>query len=128
VYADSSALVKLVVEEPESPALRTHLGPDPDLVVSRIAVVEVARAVRIASPGPEAGRDAELLVARCTLVDVSEAVLRTAAGLASAHLRTLDAIHLASALRAAPQEVVAYGGRLREAAEAAGLRTSAPGA
>lgn len=128
MYADASALVKLVVDERETPALRGHLASRPGLVVSRVAVVEVARAVRIASPGPEASRDAERLLARCTLMEVTDAILRTAAGLASAHLRTLDAIHLASALRAAPQEVIAYDVRLREAAEAAGFPTSAPGA
>jgi uncharacterized protein len=62
------------------------------------------------------------------LVEVSATVLRTAAGLASAQLRSLDAIHLASALRVAPHEVIAYDRRLREAAEAAGLQASSPGA
>jgi uncharacterized protein len=118
--------VKLVVEEPESGALRAHLGPEPDLVVSRIAVVEVSRAVRVASPGPEANADAERLLSRCTLVDVTESILRNAVGLASAHLRTLDAIHLASALRAAPDELVSYDARVLEAAAAAGIAARAP--
>jgi predicted nucleic acid-binding protein len=128
VYADSSALVKLVVDEEETEALRSHLASEPELVVSRIALVEVSRAVRIASPGAAAARDAERLLASCTLVEVSDSILRAAAGLASANVRTLDAIHLASALRAAADEVIVYDRRLREAAEAAGFRVCCPGA
>jgi uncharacterized protein len=120
--------VKLVVEEEESEALRSHLASDPDLVASRIALVEVARAVRIASPGPAALRDAELLLASCSLVEVGDAVLRAAAGLASARVRTTDSIHLATALRVAPDEALVYDRRLAEAMEAAGLAVTRPGA
>src|SRR5256885_13006703 len=108
VYADSSALVKLVVEEPESVALQGHLGSEPQLVTSRIALVEVPRAVGLANPEPAVREDAERLLASCMLIDVTDRVLRSAADLAGATLRSLDAIHLASALRVAPDDLVAY--------------------
>ena len=62
------------------------------------------------------------------LVDVTSEVLRSAAGLASARVRTLDAVHLASALRVEPDELVAYDRRLLEAAAEHGIVTSSPGA
>ena len=67
------------------------------------------------------------LLSWCTLVDVSPAVLRGARRLASASLRTLDAIHLASALRVEADELVAYDARLLEAALEQGLRVVTPG-
>ena len=127
VYADSSALVKLVVEEPESVALEGHLGSGPQLITSRIALVEVPRAVRLANPEPAVRQDADRLLGSCMLIDVTDRVLRSAADLAGATLRSLDAIHLASALRVAPDELVAYDARLLEAAAENGLATSSPG-
>ena len=67
------------------------------------------------------------LLSWCTLVDVSPAVLRGARRLASASLRMLDAIHLASALRVEADELVAYDARLLEAALEQGLRVVTPG-
>lgn len=63
---------------------------------------------------------------RIELVAVTRDLLRRAAELTSERLRSLDAIHLATALEVDPDEVVAYDRRLLEAAEAAGLRTSSP--
>ena len=120
--------MKLVLEEPESVALERHLGGAPVLVTSRIALVEVLRATVLANPAPEVHDEAERLLSNCMLVDVTSEVLRSAAGLASARVRTLDAVHLASALRVEPDELVAYDRRLLEAAAEHGIVTSSPGA
>jgi uncharacterized protein len=120
-------LVKLVIEEPESAALDRHLGRGQLLATSRIALVEVPRATAIANPTPEARREAERLLASCMLVDLTDALLRLAAGLASATIRTLDAIHLASALRIEADELLAYDRRLAAAAAEQGLAVASPG-
>jgi predicted nucleic acid-binding protein len=118
--------VKLVIEEPESASLDQYLGNGPVLATSRIALVEVLRATAIANPTPEVREQAERLLASCMLVDVTDRLLRTAAGLASAAVRTLDAIHLASALRVEADELLAYDRRLVAAAVARGLAVSSP--
>ena len=126
LYADSSALVKLVIEEPESASLERYLDGGPVLATSRIALVEVLRATALANPAQEVREGAERLLASCMLVDVSDGLLRTAAGLASAAVRTLDAIHLASALRVDADELVAYDRHLIAAAAERGLVVSSP--
>jgi predicted nucleic acid-binding protein len=118
--------VKLVIEEPESAALEQHLKADVVLATSRLAVVEVLRAVRLANPAPAVEHEVEQLLTSCMLVAVTGDVLREAAGLASATVRSLDAIHLASALRVEPDEMVVYDGRLAKAASKRGLAVSAP--
>jgi uncharacterized protein len=121
--------VKLLIEEPESAALGEYLGADtPVLATSRIALVEVTRATSIANPSPEARAEAERLLASCLLIDVSDDVLRAAARLSSRDVRTLDAVHLASAQRVGPDKVLVYDRRLREAAKAAGFAVAHPGA
>jgi predicted nucleic acid-binding protein len=128
VYADSSALVKLIIEEAESEALVRALGDEPLLATSRIALVEVLRATALANPAPEAQSEAERLLASCLLVDVTDGLLRAAARLASRSVRTLDAVHLASALRVDADQIVAYDRRLLSAAAEHGLNVSSPGA
>jgi predicted nucleic acid-binding protein len=127
VYADSSALVKLVIEEPESAALAAYIDEvKPTLATSRVALVEVARAVGLANPAPEAREEAVRAVESCLLVDVTDVLLRSAMALASLTVRTLDAIHLASAQRVGADEVLVYDARLREAAAGAGFSTVGP--
>jgi uncharacterized protein len=121
VYADSSALVKLVIDEPESAALEKHLGQGQLVATSRIALVEVPRATAIANPSSDVRRETRRLLGSCLLVDVTDALLRTAADLASASVRTLGAVHLASALRIEADELVAYDRRLTAAAAEHGL-------
>ncbi|MGH2960656.1 MAG: type II toxin-antitoxin system VapC family toxin [Solirubrobacterales bacterium] len=120
--------MKLVIEEPESTALERELGVDPLLATSRIALVEVPRATALANPAPEVQTEVERLLASCMLIDVNDGLLRAAAQLASRAVRTLDAIHLASALRIEADEVVVYDRRLVEAAAGRGLAVSSPGA
>jgi uncharacterized protein len=127
LYIDASALVKLVVEEHESDALALHVGDGAALATSRLSLVEVPRATAIANPAAEVRADTDRLLASCVLVDVTDALLRTATGLTSTAVRTLDAIHLATALRIEPDELVAYDRRLLEAASQQGLTTAHPG-
>jgi len=124
---DSSALLKLVIQEPESADLKNHLAPDVVPATSRLALVEVPRAARIANPSEELQQEAQRLLAACLLVDVSDHVLRSAAPLASREVRTLDAVHLATALYIDADELVAYDRRLLEAAQIQGLQIAAPG-
>jgi uncharacterized protein len=127
IYADSSALVKLVLDEHESNDLRRFLAnTEAALVTSALAEIEVLRAVRVADP--DLLGECSRFLASCIRVTISGAIIRRAAALASARLRTLDAIHLATALRADIDTVVVYDVRLAESAEAAGLSVASPGA
>jgi predicted nucleic acid-binding protein len=120
--------VKLVIEEPESSALQRHLADQPLLATSRIALVEVPRATRLANPAPEVAAETQRLLEACMLIDITDGLLRVAAGLASRAVTTLDAIHLASALRIEADELVAYDRRLVAAAAGQGLAVATPGA
>jgi predicted nucleic acid-binding protein len=119
-------LVKLVIEEPESTALELHLSQGQVLATSRLALVEVPRATAIANPSSEVRRETAAALASCMLVDITDALLRRASELASATVRTLDAIHLASALRIGADELLAYDRRLAEAAAEVGLAVASP--
>jgi predicted nucleic acid-binding protein len=132
-YADASALVKLVRDEPESPALRTFLA-DADLVSCELVLVEVPRAIRRASAGDERlmlealmDRASELIDA-VALAPLSRALLLTAGALSEPALRALDAIHVAAAIDLMTVDgFLTYDERQGAAARLAGLRTFSPG-
>jgi uncharacterized protein len=126
-YLDSSALVKLVVAEEETKALRTFLRRRRPTVSSALARTEVLRAV--APEGDDATERARAILLTPDLVRVSDRVLLAAAAIRPATVRTLDAIHLATAQLLGEDlgVVVTYDLRLAEAAEALGLRVAAPG-
>lgn len=115
------------MDEPESHALAGYMASGPALATSRIALVEVPRAVTIANPSPDLEAEALRLLGSCLLVQVSDGLLRGAARLASPMLRTLDAIHLASALRIEADELLTYDRRMIEAAHDRALPVSHPG-
>lgn len=128
VYLDSSAIVKLVVPEPESQALRRYLAVRGERVASALVRVEVVRALRRAH-GAEQGtlRHAEQVLERIAPVALDEPVLRAAGALEPKQLRSLDAIHLATALSLDGLEaVITYDKRLQDATAAAGLKVAAP--
>ncbi len=128
LYLDSSAIVKLVLPEPESLGLRDFLAGDDDHVSSALARVEVLRTVRRVDSAENRLRDAERILARVSLVDLNEPLLAQASSLKPAGLRSLDAIHLATALSLDGLEAfVAYDRRLLAAANNAGLPTASPG-
>ncbi len=121
-YVDSSALVKLVREEPETPALRQWLARGAGHVVACDLVrTEVVRAVRRSSPQDSA--TAHEVLAAVTLIPVSRGHFDSAARLEPVALRSLDAIHLASALDLGDEleGLVTYDDRLAEAARAYGV-------
>ena len=127
VYLDSSAIVKLVVAEPETPALMAFLARWPERVTSVLARVEVLRAVKRTRAGAAVRRRAARVLARVALVTIDEAVLAAAARLGPPDLRTLDAIHLATARSLdGIAGIVTYDVRLARAASRARLKTWAP--
>jgi hypothetical protein len=86
----------------------------------------VVRAVGIANPSPEARAAAEHLVESCLLIEPTEPIVRAAAELASLRIRTLDAMHLASAQRAGVDAMLVYDTRLKEAATHSGISAVSP--
>jgi predicted nucleic acid-binding protein len=126
IYLDSSAIVKLAVAEPESSALRRYLRRRRTLVSSALARAEVARA--LLPLGDEAVRRGDDVLARLELLRVSDRILAAAGRLLPAELRTLDAIHLASALELGGDlaRIVTYDERVRAAAGAIRCPVAAP--
>lgn len=126
VYLDTSALVKLVVAEPESWVLGDAIR-ERTLLSSDVSRVELPRAVRSLRLGSAALEQASRVLRRIVLHRVERTILDRAATLDPPHLRSLDAIHLATAL-GIPElsALVTYDRRLAAAAEAAGLAVSAP--
>ena len=126
IYLDASALVKLVIAEPESAALRRHLRSRPERATCALSRVEVARAVR--TQGPRASARARQLLQRLDVLVLDDELLERAAGIDPAVLRSLDAIHLAAALTLGGEltEVVTYDARLADAAARLGMSVTAP--
>ena len=87
----------------------------------------MSRATALADPGEDVAQDTRRLLGSCLLVDADRRVLRLAAEAASREVRTLDAIHIATALRARAAELVAYDRRMLHAAQAQGLSVASPG-
>jgi predicted nucleic acid-binding protein len=125
-YLDSSAIVKLVVAEPESAALRRYLRRRRPLVSSALAKAEVARA--LLPLGEAAVRRGQEVLARLELIRISDRILTAAGQLLPAELRTLDAVHLATAQQLGSDlgRIVTYDERLRVAAAAVGCPLAAP--
>ena len=128
IYVDSSALVKLVLPEAESAALLTLLTEEVEPISSELATVEVIRASRRASRDSEVHNRALAVMAALHLVRVDSAILERAASIEPESLRSLDAIHLASALSLSPEvgAIIVYDAGLAAAATDAGLRVLAP--
>lgn len=125
-YLDSSAIVKLVINEPESAALRRYLRRRRPLVSSALARTEVLRALL-----PEGERGiarAGAVLARIDLVRVNDRVLADAGTLLPEDVRSLDAIHLATArqLESDLGHVVTYDERMLDAARLLGLSVASP--
>lgn len=134
VYLDSSALVKLALNEPESAELSVtvgrHRGDNDFLMSSALATVEVSRILRsrLDDQPPHYVNDLIDLalggVAECAL---SSQVIGIARRLGPGSLRSIDAIHLATASIVAADLVIAYDARLLAAASELGFRTASPG-
>jgi uncharacterized protein len=127
-YIDSSALVKLVVREKETSALEADLANRDGLVASRLVVLECRRAAR-RTPHEALVQTMDDVLEAIYLLDVTPAILDAAATAGPPSLRSLDAIHLATALSIGEPgfEVITYDDRLADASRAAGLTVVQPG-
>ena len=130
IYLDSSAVVKLLIQEAESDELESWLTlsrASAPVVSSALTRVEVLRACRRVDEAllPPA-RD---LLRGVDLMPLDSAIVETAAELTPAVLRSLDALHLATAIQlgAGLDAFVAYDARLAAAARDAGLMIVQPG-
>lgn len=132
LYLDASAVVKLVLVERESMALRTALAPA-RLAASELVLVEVPRALgRMRANRSERARvrrEEQRILAGLDLVALTRPLLTSAARLAPPSLRALDAVHVASALTfgAGLGSFVSYDRRQLDAAAGAGLTVVSPG-
>jgi len=126
LYLDSSAIVKLVSREPETADLVRVVRADPTLISSALAWAEVLRAVRRVRGNTAR---AEGILGAVALVPIDDGIIRSAATLAPVTLRTLDAIHVATALSlgADVSQLATYDDRLAQTAVTAGLDVIAPG-
>jgi uncharacterized protein len=127
VYLDSSAIIKLVFEEPETPALAAFLAAWPNRVSSTLARTEVLRIARTVSDGPVVTH-ARGVLDRIHLLRPDDAVFRDAVDVEPLELRTLDSLHLTTALSLGPDlaGMVVYDRRLAAAARRASLTVWAP--
>lgn len=126
VYVDASVLVHVLVEAPEAPAIRLALTQFEERVASRLLVAEVRRTafrrglLDLAEP----------LLRRVTIVPMDEAILRKAETIEPTTVATLDAIHLATAVRMAARgqldAVMTYDQRLAEGARHHGIEVVCP--
>jgi uncharacterized protein len=125
VYLDASAFVKLVVPEPETASLSAALANVSRLVASEILEVEVLRASRRAGGDTQAAR-AQLAAVR--LIPLTDEIRARAGELDPTSIRSLDAIHVASALslRERLKGLFTYDERMSSAARDAGLDVYAP--
>lgn len=128
IYLDSAAVVKLVHAENETPALREWLDERIDSSWTSSALLEVEAFRALARYAPEAASRLHPLLDLMDLVEIDIGIRILAQTIKPATVRSLDAIHLATALRVRPASFVTYDKRLAEAARDAGLAVETPGA
>ena len=127
LYLDGSAFIKLVVEESESAAVRTFLADNHERRVSSALLrTESLRAVR--HLGADALATVREGLRRVDLIGIDDRILDAAGILEPQILRTLDAIHLATALAVGDDldVIVTYDERMIDAARLVGLQTASP--
>jgi len=127
LYLDSSAFVKIVVNETETAAVRMYLARNGvRRVSSALLRTESLRAVR--HLGPDALATVREGLRRVDLIAIDDRILDSAGILEEQVLRTLDAIHLATAMAVGDDldAIVTYDERMVEAARLLGLSTASP--
>lgn len=124
-YLDTSAALKLVLEERESEALAQEIDREqPDLVAGWLLETEMRRvAQRLGVPTMDVISD---FLGGVSLYEMPGSIFREAGVLPGRTLRSLDALHLATAIRIGVDLVVTYDARMAESARALGLLVSAP--
>lgn len=130
VYVDSSALLKRVIIEAESDALRSVLTDraraEDLLTASSLAWLELWRALR-RTETKDVGAQVDRAVSGVAEFPLDATVLDRARRVGQDGLRSLDAIHLASALAVGTTEMISYDDRLAEAAAGVGIDVLMPG-
>ncbi|HXL88565.1 MAG TPA: type II toxin-antitoxin system VapC family toxin [Streptosporangiaceae bacterium] len=128
IYLDSAAVVKLVHAEAESQALRDWLDERAETGWISSALVEIESFRALARYAPEAITRLHLVLDQIDILDISPRVRILAQTVRPVTVRSLDAIHLGTALdiRSILTSFVTYDKRLLDAAAAAGLPTSSP--
>lgn len=126
-YLDTSAFVKLIVVEPESAALRRFLMPWPERTSATLLRTEAVRALRRSGHDGHVGA-ARRLFSSMRLVRLDEPLLDRAGDLDPRELRSLGAVHLATALAIGPDlgVLLTYDERLGDAARQRGLVVQSP--
>ncbi len=124
-YVDASALVKVAVAEAESAAMHRWYVESERVATSRVGLIETRRA---AGRGNVDRAHLRFVLDSLVVIEVDARVADRTAGLGPPALRTLDAIHLASAIELGQEldAFVTYDGRLAEAARAVGLPVVSP--
>lgn len=124
LYLDASAITKLIIEEDESEILAERVAGQ-QVVSSRIAVVEVTKAVARANPRA----DPQPVLSRFTFVELDPELARLAGATGEPGLRALDAIHIASAVRLGSEldAFITFDERQAAAGSKIGLPIEAPG-
>lgn len=126
-YADTSALRRLLIDDPYSVALERYLLEQDALATSDLTVTELHRVAGWHEIGPGAVED---VLSRFDRVPLTQALFRQAGllpHLAGCYLRSLDALHIVAALDTGQSAFVTYDGGQANAAAAVGLRVMAPG-
>ena len=128
IYLDSAAVVKLVHAESESQALREWLDERADIAWTSSTLVEVESFRALARYAPEAITRLHPVLDLIDLVDMDPSIRILAQTLKPVTVRSLDAIHLGTALsiRSRLTSFVTYDKRLADAAAAAGLSVDMP--
>lgn len=128
IYLDSAAVVKLVHAEPESAALRGWLDERAETpwITSVLTEIETFRA--LARYAPEAVSRLPAVLDQIDLIDLDQHIRTMARTVTPATVRSLDAIHLGTAMRfrSSLTSFVTYDKRLLDAARAAGLPIDSP--
>jgi predicted nucleic acid-binding protein len=121
VYVETSAAAKLLVNEAESSRLGEHLDQLPEAPVSCLVLETELRRMAVREDLPQAAVTA--VMERFMLIEPDRSMYRDAGLLPGRMLRSLDALHVAAALRMSADVMVSYDGRQIAAAEGVGLRT-----
>lgn len=129
IYLDTTAMLKLIAHQPETPALTDYLQARTDTVwfTCSLARAELLRAT--AAMEPEATDHAHHILDGLDTVTMTDRLVTAAANLTPAPRRTLDALHIAAALTAGPQlhTLITYDPELTEAAGRHHITTTHPG-
>ena len=128
IYLDSAAVVKLVHAEPESAALRSWLDERAEIQWISSVLTEIESIRALARYAPEAASRLPTVLDQIDLIDLDPRIRMLARAVTPATVRSLDTIHLGTALRSRSSltSFVTYGKRLLDAAQAAGLPIDAP--